>query len=688
MSPRPNLLARGLEGLAAFAVARPWRVLALGALLVAGSLGASLTWLDLKTSNLDLIDPEHPEVRAFRAFAREFGTPNALVVVLEGDETASLIDAGRRLLPLLNQGPGVASVLGKLPGPPAAFAALGRSPYLLARDGRMLFIFVQPADPESRAATIEPFVAGVRRALAKAGLPSPLVRAGTTGLPQYALDDRDAVARDITRLSGLSFVLVLALFAGAFASFWRPVLVMTCLAAATAVLMGLAALAPGYLTLLSSFFGSIVFGMGVDFGILVVDRLEEELARGLGRAAALLAAIHALAPGLATGALTTALGFFALEATGFRGFAELGWLAGWGILLSLLAMVTLLPALLMVVPQGARRERPAAERRIGRALNRLQHEGLAAGLVLAALLTLLAPGPGFDQDYLDLQPRGSEAVRLERAMAERSDASTQFAAFTTESAEAAAALTARLRREEVVGSVHSDADLALLRALGGGEAADLRARFVSPAGHHAVYAYPKGNAWDPATRDRFITRMRALDPAVTGMPFLGRAMIELSHRALWIAGSLAFVILVVCVFLDLRNLRLAALALLPTLAGLALMRGAMALFGISFNPLNLMALPVVIGIGEDNAVHLLHRLLEEGGDLRRALAGTGRSLVLTSGTTVASFVALSFAHHRGLASFAQVLALGVGATLAISLFALPQLASRLLKGGKFPRAAP
>ena len=688
MSPRPNPLARTLEALAGYSVARPWRVLSLGAALITLSLAASAVWLGLKTSNLDLIDPNHPEVRSFRAFAREFGTPNALVVVLEGEEAAALIAAAERLLPGLEQGPGVASVLGKLPGSAAAFSALGRTPYFLARDGKMLFLFVQPADPESQAATIEPFVAGVRHALTAAGLPSPEVRAGTTGLPQYALDDRDAVARDITRLSGLSFVLVLALFAGAFASFWRPVLVMTCLAAATAVLMGIGTLSPGYLTLLSSFFGSIVFGMGVDFGILVVDRLEEELAGGASLDVALRAAVHALAPGLGTGALTTALGFFALEATGFRGFEELGWLAGCGIVLSLLAMVTLLPALLVVVPRRRRRERPASERRIGRALLGLQHPGLAVGLLAAALLALLLPGPGFDQDYLNLQPRGSETVRLERAMAERSDASTQFAAFTTDSPAAAAALALRLRREEVVGAVHSGQDLALLAAVSGERpSADLQARFTSEAGHHAVYAYPKGNAWDPATRDRFIARMRALDPAVTGMPFLGRAMIELSHRALKIAGSLAFVILVLCVWLDLRDLKLAALALLPTLAGLALTRGAMALLGLSFNPLNVMALPVVIGIGEDNAVHLLHRLLEERGDLRRALAGTGRSLVLTSGTTIASFVALSFAHHQGLASFAKVLALGVAATLAISLFALPQLTKRLM-AERFRPASP
>ncbi len=679
------LLARGLDRLAELAVARPRTVLALA--LAGLALAAwSGSRLGLKTSNLDLIDPDHPEVRAFRELARELGTPNTLIVVLESEDPNALRPAADRLLPRLAQGPGVKSVLGRLPVRPRALAggfglAPALDPYFTSRDGGLLFVLVQPDDPESRAATLEPFVRGVRAAIADSGVELQGVRLGLTGLPQYALDDREVIAHDISRLSGLSFLLVLGLFTAAFASFLRPLLVMLCLAGATVVLLGVAAVWPGHLTLLSSFFGSIVFGMGVDFGILILDRFEEGLADSAEAGPAILGAIRALSPGLATGGLTTAMGFFTMMATGFRGFAELGWLAGLGIVSSLLTMVTLLPALLVLVPRRRKKERRLVERRIGRVLLSLQRPGLAAALVLAGLVSIFVPGPGFNSDYLSLEPRGSEAVRLEREMVRRSDFSPQFAAFLTPSAEAARDLAARLAREQTVGAVHSGAELDLLAATGAldpAAAGAFRERFVSPSGRHAVYAYPKGDVWDPAFRDRFLTRMREIDPGATGMPFLGRTMIELSRRALAIAGGLAVLILLACVWADLRDLRLALLALMPIALGLGLMRLAMSALGISFNPLNLMALPVVIGVGEDNAVHLLHRLLEEGGDLGRALAGTGRSLVLTSGTTAASFVALSFASHQGLASFAQALALGVASTLAMTLLVLPQAATRLL----------
>ncbi|HRC88180.1 MAG TPA: hypothetical protein PK413_21545, partial [Thermoanaerobaculia bacterium] len=141
-------------------------------------------------------------------------------------------------------------------------------------------------------------------------------------------------------------------------------------------------------------------------------------------------------------------------------------------------------------------------------------------------------------------------------MVARSEFSTQFAAFTVPSAEAAAKLAARLRQEPSVASVHSAADLALLGGFGGQALNSLTSRFVAADGRQAVYAYPRGDIWDPETRDRFVARMRALDPNVTGMPFLSRYMIDLSQRALTIAGGLALAILILCVAIDLKNLPL------------------------------------------------------------------------------------------------------------------------------------
>jgi predicted RND superfamily exporter protein len=681
-APRRGPLAR----LARFSVARLRAVLAVAALLLVAAVVLAAGWLELKTSNLDLVDPALPPIAAFRAFARDFGTPNVLVVGLEGGDPAALRAAVDALEPELSRLPGVRAVHGRLPYDFADFAYPGFEPYFAARDRGLFFLFVQPADPDSSAATLAPFVADVEAELARAGLAGRGIRASLTGLPKYAVDDRDVIQRDVSRITAVSFALIFGLFAASFASVRRPLMAMATLAVAVAVLQGLVAVWPGHLTLLSAFAGSFLFGLGIDYGIHVIDRVEEHLANGAALARAIVDSVAALDAGLLTGAGTTVAAFLALTLSGFRGFAELGAISAAGIVLCLLAMVTLLPALLVTLPARRRREKRLLDRRVGRLLAALHGRPLAAALVLGALALATLGLPTFDQDYLDLQPAGSEAVRLERAMVERSDFSPQFAAFVAPSVAAAGELAARLAREETVGAVRSAAALDQLAALGARPlpgAAGFRGQLVAADGRAAVFAYPKGDLWDPARRDDFLARMRAVAPTVTGMPVVGAFMIELSLDAFRVGVALAALAVVAIVAWDFRDPLRTAIALLPTGLTVLALPGLMRLAGLAFNPLDVMALPVVIGAAVDNGLQLVHRFLAERGDLRRALAGTGRSLALAAVTSIAGFGLVAFSEHRGLASFALLLTLGLASVLVFSLLVLPTVlelaAPRLLR---------
>lgn len=665
---------------AEMATARPWWTVAAALVLAASALGLAAARLELKTSNLDLVDPDLPTVARFRDFAGSFGTPNMLVVVLEGEGEAKLRAAVDRAAEAIRGAAGVRAVFSRLPYEAWSLAPFGVDPYFLSNDRKMAFLFVQPSDADSSASTIAPFVRAVRERIAGAELAG--VRAGLTGMPQYALDDRDIIQRDASRLSAVSFLLVLALFAVVFSELLRPLLAAATLLAASAVVLGFVAMAPGHLTLVSACFFSALFGLGIDYGIHVVDRYEELLAEGREKREAIVAAVRDLGAGLATGALTTAFAFFAMRLSGFRGFEELGLIGGTGILLALLFMTTLLPALLML-SRGRRRERPLAERRLGRLLAAAQRPALAAVLGLAAVAALALGPPPFDGDYLDLEPKDSEAVRLEREMVRRSVYSPQFAAFLVDSPAKADAVARKLRTLDTVGAVRSSADLALLDGFARpipAERAAFRAGFEGRGGRLAVYAYPSGDVWDPAFEARFLGQMRSIDPAVTGMPVLGRFMIDLSQRALRITAAASAVIVLLLVLIDLRSPRWSLLAMVPTVLGLAATLGAMRLLGIPFNPLNVMALPVVLGAAVDAGVHIVHRFRQEDGDLFRTLAGTGRAVLLCELTTIVGFATLAFTSHRGLASFGITLTLGITFALVFSLFVLPPLLELL--GGK------
>jgi len=663
---------RGLGGLVELALRRPRSVLAIAGAVAALSGALVATRLELRSSNLDLIDPRLPEIARFRDFAARFGTPNVLVAVLEGEDRVRLARLADRLASALPQVSGVRSVLARLPFRDETLAALGVDPHFFSDDGRRLYLFVQPDDADSAAATIAPFVAGVRAAAAELVPESDGIRVGFTGLPQYALDDRDFVRRDVSRLSALSFALVAALFVAGFRGVRQPLLAMATLALAALATAGVAALAPGHLTLVSAFFFSILFGLGIDFAVHLLGAVEERRALGQPLERAIAGSARFLAPGLGTGAATTALSFFVLLVSGFRGFAELGWLAGVGVLLALLATLTVLPAALCLLPPSAR-PRAAHERRAGRWLLAAQRPGIALVLVGLAVGALLVGPPPFDGNYLNLEPAGSEAVRLELEMVRGSSFAPQFAAFVATDAAAARRLAAELRREETVASVRTLTDFAPLVALGAtlpGAFEDFRSLFVDREGRHTVYAYPAGDVWEAGFQQEFLDAMRRLDPEVTGMPFVGRFLVDRSHRALRRTVWLAAALLLAVVLADFARPAAALLATLPTFLGLMVQLGAMRLLGVPLNPLDILAFPVILGVAEDSGVHLVHR------------AGAGRTVLLCGATTLAGFGGLAAASHRGLASFALALALGVAAALAFSLLLLPQLLRFALPRGE------
>lgn len=663
-----------LARLAAFSVARPRTVVGLAGGILLLALALAATRLELKTSNLDLVDPGLPPIAAFRSFAHEFGTPNVLVVGLAGDSPEALRAAVDELAPRLARQPGVRSVLARLPYDFSQSALPGFEPYFASLDRGLFFLFVQPDDPESSAATIAPFVAAVDAELARMPLAARGIRASLTGLPKYAIDDRDVIQHDVSRITALSFAIIFALFAITFASLRRPLAAMATLAVAVATLQGLVALWPGHLTLLSAFAGSFLFGLGIDYGIHLIDRVEELLAAGEELAPAIVEAVTALDAGLMTGAGTTIASFLALTFSGFRGFAELGAISAAGIVLCLVGMVTLLPALLVLVPARRRREKALLDRRFGRFLLALHGRPLAGLLVVAALALATLGLPRFNEDYLDLQPADSAAVRLERSMVERSTYSPQFAAFVTPSPAAARKLAGALALDPTVGAVSSVAELDRLTALGArptADAAAFRAHFVTADGRSAVYAYPTGDIWDPARRDEFLAHMRRFDPNVTGMPVVGAFMIDLSRHAFRVGILLAAIAVLLIVAWDFRDPLRTAIALLPTGLTLLALPGLMKLAGLELNPLDVMALPVVIGGAVDNGLQLVHRFIAEQGDLRRALAGTGRSLALAAVTSIAGFGLVAFSEHRGLASFALLLTLGLATVLVNSMLVLP-----------------
>ncbi len=139
------------------------------------------------------------------------------------------------------------------------------------------------------------------------------------------------------------------------------------------------------------------------------------------------------------------------------------------------------------------------------------------------------------------------------------------------------------------------------------------------------------------------------------------------------ASILALVVVAATAAAAFRSPRQLALVGVPVAAGCLLMLGGLALLGVPINVMNLVATPLVLGLGVDFGVHLVARHEREGGDLETTLRHTGGAILLTGLTTMTGFGSLLAAEFAGLRSIGWVAVLGIGGCLAASLLLLPLL---------------
>ncbi len=222
--------------------------------------------------------------------------------------------------------------------------------YFLSDDKSLLFILVEsPKGDKGSFVGDQQAIDAVRGAIARLHASYPTIQAGVTGGPALSNDEMSAAFHDSQIATLLAFALTLLVMTLAFMRVWKPILMLGVLAVSLGWSLGIVTLTVGHLTIFSVMFISIVVGIGIDYGIYFLFRYEEEIFLGRNLREALELTAARTGPGMAIGALTAGGTFFVLLLTDFRGIQELGFIAGTSILLSWLSMMTLFPAVLVLV---------------------------------------------------------------------------------------------------------------------------------------------------------------------------------------------------------------------------------------------------------------------------------------------------------------------------------------------------
>ena len=198
----------------------------------------------------------------------------------------------------------------------------------------------------------------------------------------------------------------------------------------------------------------------------------------------------------------------------------------------------------------------------------------------------------------------------------------------------------------------------------------LAQRWIAADGRELVEIAPAEDVSNNAAASRFIAAAYSVVPTATGLPVVYQEASATVVAAFERALTYAFILVAAIIWLVLRDWKDTLLVLVPIALATALTAALTLVVGMPFNYANIIALPLLVGMGVDNGIHVVHRMRNETVD-RLFDTSTMRAVLASALTTVASFGNLAFSSHRGTASMGVLLALGLVTSMAVTLIVLP-----------------
>jgi len=187
-----------------------------------------------------------------------------------------------------------------------------------------------------------------------------------------------------------------------------------------------------------------------------------------------------------------------------------------------------------------------------------------------------------------------------------------------------------------------------------------------------ITVYPAGSIYDGEFLNRFADDVERISEKATGSGPLFKALLRIFGQDGRNAVILTLFVVFFLLWLDFKSAKHALMGMIPLALGVFWMVGLMHLGGMELSMMSVMGLPLIIGIGIDDGVHILHRWRHEGpGKIRLVFSSTGKAILLTSLTTMFAFGSLMFSAFPAFGQFGGALFLGVAACFLTTAIILP-----------------
>ncbi|MGZ8184923.1 MAG: MMPL family transporter [Methylobacter sp.] len=210
----------------------------------------------------------------------------------------------------------------------------------------------------------------------------------------------------------------------------------------------------------------------------------------------------------------------------------------------------------------------------------------------------------------------------------------------------------------------------------------IRERWLSKDGWYRIQILPKKDLNDLGNLKEFIIDVQSLAPEATDLPVMYWESMKAVIGAFKEAIAIALITIALLLYSIRRNLTDTLLVMTPLLlAGLFTMASTV-ISGTPINFANIIALPLLLGLGVDNGIHMVEKLrhsLSEEQNIYQS--STARAIFYGALTTASSFGGLAFSPHQGIASMGLVITIGIFWIMVCTFVILPALSKLVLRAG-------
>jgi len=650
------------------------------------------------------------------------------------------------------------------------------------------FILVKPVFDYNEMVPAEQSFKAIRRIVTNFQTNHTNVRIRLTGEVALEHEELESISEDITLAGFMSLLLVCPALLFGLRSAKLALATLVTLMTGLILSAGFATVAVGHLNLISVAFAVLYVGLGVDYAIHLGLRYRDFIKADIPRIQAISYSVRAIGPSIILCTITTSIGFFVFIPTAYVGVSELGIISGTAMFIGLFVTLSLLPALLVLLPIKAHQsELDLFKLPTWCTTFPMRFAGPIkwTTLIMALGALFLLPKVSFNFDPISLRDPSSESVTTFKDLLKAKDSSPITISILAPNRQATVELRAKLKaldsvdkiisidsfipdeqsdklelllgleeslgpelqnfpdvRQESVAaqiqalkklmqsvdsSLHAanaqnpgeplielnnqlsnflsaleqdgkDANNALLtrlqhNLLGNlptainslfialqaeainnieGLPKEIRARWISHQGIYRLQVLPSKDLYDGENLREFVDQVQQVAPDATDLPVIyaesGKEVVLAFQQALFNAVSAIALI----TFLVFRSIRQTACVLMPLFLASVLTGASTVVMNNPFNFANIIALPLLLGLGVDSAIHMVHRLHHMSGNQQDILTtSTARGVFFSNLTTAVSFSSLAFISHAGTASLGQLLTVGITLTLLCTLIILP-----------------